>query len=109
MLPGRAARLGHVVYELVQREKRVTSGGKESRRPRDEWVYEVHRFWNVEMVDWTPDRRPILEEGWVYLRRVQEDGTVVHMPDVFEVPHYTSNADDALGLKHSVIGFSRTR
>ena len=94
-------------HELVQQEKRVTLGGRDLRPPRDEWGYVVHRHWMSEAVGWTPEGCPIVESGWSYPGEVQEDGTFVRKPDVYEVPHYTSIMDDAFDLKIAVIGLGR--
>lgn len=87
---------------VVRREKLVTLGGREVRPKREVWVYETHGT-NVTYVD---------EDGSfhsdpVTYGEVQKDGSFLPIPKLTEVPHYTSNTDDACCLKDQILEHGR--
>jgi hypothetical protein len=87
---------------VIRREKSVTLGGREVRRKHEEWVYETHRS-NITY----PDEDGLFRSEPVTFGEVQEDGSFLPIPELAEVPHYTSNTDDALMLALQVLGQRR--
>jgi len=85
---------------IVRREKSVTLGGREVLRPKcEEWVYEIPGFnYTYRNDDGT------FESGYVTHGEFQEDGTFLAIPEFTEVPHYTSNTDDAFKFKYDILG-----
>jgi hypothetical protein len=87
-------------------EELVTFEGRGIRSKRDVWLYDV-RGVGVTDIEQMSNGRVVLSREYGSFGDVQEDGTFVARPLLYEFPHFTSRTDDALGLKRSVIGSGR--
>lgn len=83
---------------VVRREKSVLLGGREVRPPREVWVYEVD---GADYCDRNNDGT--FDSGYTTFGDWQEDGTFVAVPELVEVPRYTSNIEDAITLKGRIL------
>jgi hypothetical protein len=83
---------------IVHREKGVTLGGREVRPAREVWAYEIRgENYSYRNDDGTFDC------GYTTFGETREDGTFVAIPRLVEVPHYTSNIEDAITLKDHIL------
>lgn len=84
--------------QIVRREKVVLLGGREVRLPRQVWAYEIHgENYSYRNDDGTFD------SGYTTFGETGEDGTFTAIPKLLEVPHYTSNIQDAITLKDHIL------
>jgi hypothetical protein len=83
---------------IVHREKVVTLDGREVRPARKVWAFEIHGGnYSYRNDDGTFDC------GYATFGETREDGTFVAIPKLVEVPHYTSNIEDAITLKDHIL------
>jgi hypothetical protein len=83
---------------ISRRKKLVTLGGHEVWSPHEEWAYETHgENYSHRNDDGTFD------SGYARFGEIQEDGTFAAIPKLVEVPHYTSNIQDAITLKAHIL------
>jgi hypothetical protein len=84
--------------QIVRREKVILLGGRELRPPREIWAYEIHgENYSYRNDDGTFDH------GYTTFGEMREDGTFIAIPKLLEVPHYTSNIEDAITLKDHIL------
>jgi hypothetical protein len=93
--------------QLMKCEKVVTLRGREVRPRREVWAYEVPGTWDVQIKERHAEGL-VLQREVMYFGDLQADGSFIRMPDLYELPFFTSKTNDAVSLKDSVIGFSRT-
>jgi len=83
---------------IVYREKVVSLGGREVRPPREVWAYEIHGESYCHRND-----DGTFDCGYTTFGETRDDGTFVAIPRLVEVPHYTSNIEDAIALKDRIL------
>ena len=76
----------------------VTLGGRKVQRERDAWVYETPGAYVTYREDGVIHGEPVT------FGEFKKDGTFVPKLRIDEVPHYTSDTDDALGVKAATLG-----